>query len=84
MFYIRLAVCRYVGLLSGQLKSVEKLELSDLDETRCQFHQRSMNSFCASIFTLILLAEEHKAWKLSVTSSWVRVMVKLGVVLLVK
>ena len=34
MFYIRLAVCRYVGLLSGQLKSVEKLEVSDLDDTR--------------------------------------------------
>ena len=34
MFYIRLAVCRYVGLLSGQQKSVEKLEVSDLDDTR--------------------------------------------------
>ena len=34
MFYVRLAVCRYVELLSGQQKSVEKLELSDLENTR--------------------------------------------------
>ncbi len=40
MFYIRLAVCRYVGLLSGQMKSVEKLELSDLDETRIRSAER--------------------------------------------
>ena len=34
MFYIRTAVCRYVEVLSGQIKTLEKLQNTDLDEAR--------------------------------------------------
>ena len=34
MFYIRMAVCRYVEVLSGKIQTLEKVQVTDLDEAR--------------------------------------------------
>lgn len=42
MFYSRSSVCRYVEVMSGKIKSVQKLELKNLDDARIRNSESRM------------------------------------------
>jgi len=63
----------------------KKFIFANANGNRCQFHQCSMSSFCASRFKLTLLAAQHRVYRVKVRRNFLlSVLVKLGIVLLVK